>query len=208
MALREHPMSALRHFLPSQRAFEYILQLIDGQGIDLEIKKERKTIYGNFQVKKAWRTEKKITINGNLSPLQFYITLIHEIAHMLAYDKYGMGIKSHGKEWKSIYSQLLQESMKRNIFPPELSKSISQYALNPKASSCTDTELAFALHKYENPDSEWKPLGMLNLSEGQKFEDKAGDKYKMIRKLKKNYLVLHLDNQNEYIAPPTLEAKL
>ncbi len=208
MALRDHPMAALRQFLPSDTAFGYILELIDGQGIELVITKDRKSIYGNFQVKKAWRNEKKITVNGTLRPYQFYITLIHEIAHMFAYDRHGWKIKSHGKEWKSIYSGLLLASIAKHIFPAQLSKAVEAYAKNPKSSSCSDEELSFALHAYEKPNSAWKPLGMLGVKPGQTFVDSKGTQYQMIRKMRKNYLVLNTQNKHEYVAPPSLEVRI
>jgi hypothetical protein len=35
------------------------------------------------------------------------MTLIHEIAHLVAFEKYGRNIKPHGQEWKHTFQQLM-----------------------------------------------------------------------------------------------------
>ncbi len=208
MALIEHPLSALRHFLPDEIAFDYILSLIDQQGIELEIKKERKTIYGNFKIE--YRPEgrlTKITINGSLPPFQFYFTLLHEIAHYYTTIKYGTRVKPHGKEWKNLFGKYLKRSLELDIFPEALKTQVRQYAENPKASSCSDSSLQIALYQLENKNDVWNLLALSDLSEGTPIESKDGSEYVFIKKLRKNYLLKSPDLKHEYIAPPTLEIK-
>jgi predicted SprT family Zn-dependent metalloprotease len=36
------------------------------------------------------------TVNSNLNKYKFLITLIHEISHLVAFEKFGRNIKPHG----------------------------------------------------------------------------------------------------------------
>ncbi len=208
MALRSHPLSALRHFLPSDEAYKYALQLLDNQGIELEIKKERKSIYGNFTIDyNRFGTQTKITVNGNLPPFQFYFTLLHELAHYYTTIQYGPKVKPHGKEWKAIFATYLKDSLELEIFPDEIKNNVLQYAKNPKASSCSDSSLQIALYQLENQDSQWNLLELTTLEEGVNIECKDGKKYVYKKKLRKNHLLQSLDLKHEYIAPPTLEVR-
>ncbi len=205
MALRQHPLSDLRRFLPSDQAYAYIISLVDNQGINLEIKKERKSIYGNFKIEYGYKPSIKITINGNLPPYQFFLTLLHEIAHYYTAVSYGPKVKPHGKEWKRIFSGYLKYCLSNNLFPKSVAGAVEKYAASPKASSCTDTELQIALYKLENEDSLWTLLDLANMRSGISFETKDGHSYEYLKKLKKNHLLRSLINGAEYIAPPTLE---
>ena len=43
----------------------------------------------------------------NLNPYRFLMTLVHEVAHLVAFQKYGRAIKPHGKEWKFTFQTLM-----------------------------------------------------------------------------------------------------
>jgi predicted SprT family Zn-dependent metalloprotease len=44
----------------------------------------------------------QITINGTLEPQLFFFVLTHELAHLIAFEKYGRRISPHGQEWKKL----------------------------------------------------------------------------------------------------------
>ena len=67
----------------------------------------------------------RVTVNGNLNTYAFLITLLHELAHLLAYEQYGNRIFAHGKEWKSIYGKLLHDFLSRKIFPEDIERRFS-----------------------------------------------------------------------------------
>lgn len=89
---------------------------------------------GNFQ----------ITINNNLNKHQFLLTLIHEIAHLVTYQKFG-NVQPHGKEWKQIFRHLMLPFLNPEIYPKEILSHLANYLKNPKASTDSDTDLALAL---------------------------------------------------------------
>jgi predicted SprT family Zn-dependent metalloprotease len=47
------------------------------------------------------------------------ITLIHEISHLVAFEKFGRNIKPHGNEWKYSFQRLMIPYI-RPDFPSQL----------------------------------------------------------------------------------------
>jgi predicted SprT family Zn-dependent metalloprotease len=75
------------------------------------------------------------------------ITLIHEISHLVAFEKFGRNIKPHGNEWKYSFQRLMI------IYAQKFSKSAATFIgktfQNPTASSDTDTTLSLALKQFD-----------------------------------------------------------
>jgi len=62
--------------------------LIDKYKINLKIVNQRQTKHGDFRTFANGRTQ--ITVNNNLNPHQFLLTLIHEIAHHVTFKKFNL----------------------------------------------------------------------------------------------------------------------
>jgi hypothetical protein len=71
------------------------------------------------------------------------MTLIHEIAHLVAFEKYGRNIKPHGQEWKHTFQQLMVPYIRPEIYPNHLLPLLARHFRNPSATSDTDTTLAW-----------------------------------------------------------------
>ena len=74
---------------------------------------------------------------------------MHELAHLLAFEKFGNRIQAHGKEWKSVYKNLLADFVNRKIFPADIEQALYQSMQNPAASSCAEESLMRVLRKYD-----------------------------------------------------------
>jgi hypothetical protein len=72
------------------------------------------------------------------------MTLIHEIAHLVAFENYGRNIKPHGQEWKHTFQQLMVPYIRPEIYPNHLLPLLARHFRNPSATSDTDTTLALA----------------------------------------------------------------
>ncbi len=83
----------------------------------------------------------RISVNGNLNVYSFLITLLHELAHLLTFEQHGNRVQSHGREWKNIYGQLLDQFLKNKKFPPDIEKELLQSLKNPAATSCAEDDL-------------------------------------------------------------------
>lgn len=139
----------LNEFIPNA-AVAQVQELLDHDHLVVKVKRERKTRHGDYR--RLINGQHQITINGNLNPYRFLITLIHEIAHFEAFSQFGRNIKPHGKEWKYTFQRLMLPFINPNIFPDELLPLLAKHFRNPKASSDTDTQLALALKQYDPPN--------------------------------------------------------
>jgi len=127
-------------------------ELIKMYGVHLKIVNERVTRHGDYH-RDAFGYH-RITVNATLNKYRFFITLIHEIAHLAAFEKYGRNIKPHGDEWKSTFQKLMVPFIRPEIFPLQLLPLIARHFRNPKASSDTDATLSLALKQFDERDSE------------------------------------------------------
>lgn len=130
-----------------ETAVSQIESLLKKDNLIIKVKKERKTKHGDYRMLSNGKHQ--ITVNGNLNPYRFLITLVHEIAHFEAYETYGRLIKPHGKEWKQTFQHLMLSFLRPEIFPKELLPLLARHFKNPKASSDTDTQLALALKRFD-----------------------------------------------------------
>jgi len=92
----------------------------------------------------------RISINHNLNKYAFLITLVHEIAHLQAWNKFGNRVLPHGKEWKSEFKiHMLPFLAEIGLFPDDIKAALRQYMNNPAASSCSSPDLLKSLAKYD-----------------------------------------------------------
>lgn len=117
----------------------------------LRITKSRRTKFGDFRP--AYQNQpNRISVNGDLNPYHFLLTLTHEAAHAATWQQHQNKVSPHGKEWKTQYAKMLLEVLQMVQFPEDLKVAISQHLKRPKASSCNDPELYKILKKYDNGD--------------------------------------------------------
>lgn len=136
-------------YIPN-KAITSVSQLLKHEYLVVKVKKERKTRHGDYKRLPNGRHE--ISVNSNLNPYRFLITLIHEIAHFEAYKNYGKFIKPHGIEWKHTFQHLMLPFLNPEIFPIEILPLLAKHFKNPKASSDSDVQLAYALKQFDAPN--------------------------------------------------------
>ena len=141
----------LAKYLP-EHAVDAVFELIKMYGVHLKIVNERVTRHGDDR--RDAGGYHIITVNSNLNKYRFIITLIHEIAHLAAFEKFGRNIKPHGDEWKLTFQRLMVPFIRPEIFPPVLLPLLARHFRNPKASSDTDATLALALKQFDEKTSE------------------------------------------------------
>jgi len=141
----------LSKYLP-EHAVKPVFELIVANQVHLKIVNERQTRHGDYR--KAVNGKHEITVNANLNKYRFLITLIHEIAHLAAFEKYGQHIKPHGTEWKLSFQQLMLPFIRPEIFPHSVLPLVANHFRNPSASSDTDARLAFALKQFDERKSD------------------------------------------------------
>jgi hypothetical protein len=135
----------LSNFIP-EKSIVLVEEIFYQYPIKLKIVKNRKTKHGDFRRGKDGLFQ--ITINNNLNPYQFLLTLIHEIAHYITYKQNG-AVKPHGDEWKLNFQRLMLPFIQPSIYPSELLPYLAHYLKNPKASTGSDVKLTLALKQYD-----------------------------------------------------------
>jgi SprT protein len=107
----------------------------------------------------------RITINHDLPPYSFLITLVHEFAHMLTYEEQKKRVAPHGPEWKATFQRMMDPFLKESIFPEPLLSTLVAHMKAPKASLIADADLLAALREFEDPEG----LTLDQLPEGSHF---------------------------------------
>ena len=136
----------LSKYLP-EHAVAFCFELIKNNNVHLKIVNERQTRHGDYR--KGISGKHEITVNSNLNKYRFLITLVHEVAHLVAFENFGRNIKPHGVEWKMSFQKLMLPFIRPEIFPNSVLPLVANHFRNPTASSDTDARLAFALKQFD-----------------------------------------------------------
>src|SRR5215212_12235355 len=121
MAKKEAHISQLQDYLPPT-TFEDVLTYLQDPHVHLTVARQRKSILGDYRHRTHGQNH-RISVNGNLNKYAFLITLLHELAHLLTFEKFGNRIAPHGKEWKNVFSRLLAQFIEHNVFPADIKRS-------------------------------------------------------------------------------------
>ncbi|MEF9480208.1 hypothetical protein OWR28_23140 [Chryseobacterium sp. 1B4] len=77
--------------------------------------------------------------------------LTHELAHLIAFEKYGRRISPHGNEWKETFRNMLLESLE--IYDEELRPIIIKFSKSPKANFMASPDLVRYFHTEKQDDT-------------------------------------------------------
>ncbi|MEO6455659.1 MAG: SprT-like domain-containing protein [Ginsengibacter sp.] len=204
MSKKESPLSGLSAFIPEECMPE-VTSYLQQYKVHLTITRERKSILGNYRSRISDKNH-RITVNGNLNKYSFLITLLHELAHLLAHEKYGHKILPHGAQWKNEYAKILSAFIAKKIFPAEIENILLVNLKNPVASSCADVHLTRALRKYD--DNKGSIQFVEELKAGTYFKIKGGRIFIRGEKIKKRFKCTEAATGKEYLFSPVYEVKL
>ena len=189
-------MSAVDNFVPTA-SIPLLSKYLTDWEVNLVVTRKRITKHGDFRV--LPKGMHQITVNEMPNPYRFLITTVHEIAHLVTYKDFGLGIKPHGKEWKYTYRKIMLPFLTAEIFPEELLKVLQLHFRNPKASSDTDSQLALVLNKF---DPENKKNYIFELEKGAVFEIHNGRRFIRGERRTKRYECKELEGKRLYLFSP------
>ena len=147
MPKTEVSFNALSPYLPPGSA-EAVLQYIYDYKVQLTVTRRRASVLGDYRHAHGGKGH-RISVNGDLNKYAFLITLLHETAHLVTFEKYGRKVLPHGKEWKSCFGEILDEFIKKKVFPEDVESALMRTLKNPAASSCGDEKLLRVLKNYD-----------------------------------------------------------
>lgn len=192
----------LSDFIPPS-AKPLVTELLAIDNLAVKVKNERKTRHGDYR--ELPNGKHQITVNSNLNCYRFLITLIHEIAHFEAYNKFGRFIKPHGKEWKQTFQHLMLPFLRPEIFPSELLPLLANHFKNPKASSDTDTKLALALKQFNKANDK---TYIFEVPFGKVFKLYNGRVFKQGKQRRKRFECMEVKTGKLYLFNPNAEVEL
>ncbi len=195
--------NVLQKYLP-ERAVASCFDLIQQNEVHLKIVNHRVTRHGDYR--RLPNGLHQITVNASLNKYRFLITLVHEIAHLVAFEKYGRRIKPHGLEWKRTFQHLMVPFIRPEIFPSQLLPIIAGHFKNPKASSSTDARLSIALKAFDPEERKGKYVYELPI--GSTFRLYNGRLFKKGKKRVKRYECIELSTGRLYLFQPNAEVEL
>lgn len=193
----------LKKYLP-ERAVQSCFTLIEEYGVHLKVVSERVTRHGDYRRLPSGKHQ--ITVNANLNKYRFLITLVHEIAHLVAFEKYGRKIKPHGKEWKYTFQTLMVPFIRPEVFPSSLLPLLAQHFRNPKASSSTDSRLSIALKQFD--DTKKDTTFVLNIPHGSVFRLYNGKIFRKGNRRIKRFECIEMATGKIYLFQPNAEVEL
>lgn len=192
----------LVRYIPEQ-AVDPVFELIKSFGVHLKIVNERVTRHGDYR--KMPGGGHQITVNANLNKYRFLITLIHELAHLVAFKKFGSRIKPHGSEWKFTFQKLMLPFIRPEVFPSQLLPLIANHFKNPKASSDTDARLSLALKGFDPPSDK---NYIFELPQGSLFRIYNGKVFEKGNRVVKRYECRETATGKIYLFQPNAEVEL
>jgi len=193
----------LAKYIPEQ-AVELIVDWLIKLNFDLKITKERLTKLGDYRPPFG-ECKHLITINHNLNPYNFLITLVHEIAHLTNWEKHKNHVKPHGKEWKNDYKILMNQFIKLDMFPEDVLNSLKSYMDNPAAATCSDPQLLRVLRNYD-PERDYHHLE--ELPENAVFKTANNRYFIKGEKLRTRFKCRELKSKRVYLFNPMAEVLL
>ena len=194
--------NVLATYLP-ENSVDAVFELIKTYHIHFKIVNGRLTRHGDYR--KNPDGSHQITVNATLNKYRFLITTIHEIAHLVAFQKYDRFIKPHGLEWKQTFRLLMLPFINPSVFPAEVVPFVANHFKNPSASSDTDAILSMQLKKFDAPTNkvfvDELPLGTI-------FKIENGRVFKKGKLRVKLFECTDIKNNQVYLFKPNMQVEL
>lgn len=204
MPKQEVPLRQLQDYLPGN-CYEEVMAYLAHYKVHLTVTRQRQSILGDYRHAHNGKAH-RVSVNGNLNKYSFLITLLHELAHLLTYERFGHRVQSHGKEWKQEFGKILSQFLAKKVFPEDIERTLLKSIANPAASSCGDEALLRVLRNYDKKKEGHYLVEQLH--HGAVFSIKGGRIFKKGEKIRTRYKCMELATQRLYLFSGVYECEI
>lgn len=194
------PLQALRDKLP-EAAWPPVLEWLREHEVAVQLTRPRSSKLGDYRFDRASRLA-RITVNRDLNPYSFLVTLVHEFAHHAAFLD-APRAEPHGTEWRTAYQRLMRPFLSPAVLPPDVLLALTQHLHRPPASSCADPQLMRALHRHDDAPG----LLLERLPEGTVFGFRRL-LYVKGPQLRKRFKCHCLNDRRDFLMQPLIQVDL
>ena len=201
MPKKEAPITLLNDFLPTG-TYDAVLAYLRRYKVHQTVARERKSILGDYR-HRTHHANHRISVNGNLNKFAFLITLLHELAHLVTFEQHGNKVAAHGREWKLVYGQFLQQFILDKVFPADIENELQVSLKNPAASSCAEDGLLRVLRKYDEKTNVHRLIEELPAQ--SLFKTTDGRVFRKYIQLRKRFKCIEVATGRVYLFSPVYE---
>jgi len=186
-------------------AAQEIASIIVSNNIQLRISRPRKSKHGCFRPSRNG-SKHKLSLNGDLAKDSALLVFLHELSHLIVWQKFGKNVAPHGNEWKSVFSLYIQSFVSKGYFSPQLKNDLMEFSKNIKATGLGSEELARKLGmENQEPDKDDGGVFVEELHEDSIFSLQNGRLFKKGKLLRKRYLCQCLTTHRKYTIHPQIK---
>jgi SprT protein len=182
-----------------ESARHYVAGLLGEHRVAVRLTRPRRTKLGDHRGPSRGLDHHRITVNDDLNPYAFLMTLLHEIAHMTTWEKLRLRVRRyppHGREWKREFERILVPVVSRGILPADIEQAVAASMQNPAAATCSDRRLLMALSRYDRDEPGRRRLE--ELPAGSIFRVDNGQMFRLGPRLRSRYQCFELPSGREY----------
>jgi SprT protein len=202
MNREERITNAIRPFVPNGTAESLAARILKYR-CQLTITRDRKTKAGDYR--HPWGNHgHRISVNGSLNQYAFLITFVHELAHLVNWEKHRSKVSPHGKEWKQTFKEEMQPFLTENVFPKDVLAVLQTHMKNPRSATVRDQKLVRVLREYDEPNGH---LLLDEIPQGAEFEF-SNRVFVKGEKLRKRFRCVESSTDRVYLISGIAEVKL
>ena len=191
----------LAKYLPPS-AVSPVFEYIKSNAVHFRITRQRSSKLGDYRMPQPRHNHHEISINGDLTPHLFLLVLLHEIAHLEVFKKYGRSVQPHGHEWQEEYRSLMLQYLNEGHFPEETRPLFVRYTAKIPLNRAAGQKLEQRLKELDMPDGTAHETRLNELPIGTNFAlknipnipfrsvEKRRTRYKCINLLSKQYFLV------------------
>ncbi|NOU46168.1 MAG: sprT domain-containing protein [Bacteroidales bacterium] len=203
--MKQSDKDILRKYLPDGAVDSVSAAIVDHK-IAFRISRPRATKLGDYRAAMNGFPH-RISVNQNLNPYSFLITFVHELAHLIVFERYGRKVMPHGLEWKQVYHSLMQPYFEKEIFPDDLKMVLSRSVQHAKATDGSDVELTRILKSYNTRQTDPNEVELTQIADGSYFRIADGRVFQKLHVQRKRYKCACLASKRLYLFSPIAGVK-